>query len=441
MDLLTSFWLPVGIWTLAVLAIRPLIGAVRSHPEIRVSLHSALLYSLPFGLLIPAFVPDAPSLMSGTAIEQWLIVVTADGAMAGGASAGTSWGMYDVWPVLTWAAGMFSVVGLIRLGMSAVALRRHRREGLTPAGEASQAVCDAVAEELGMAGRPRLMVAESGTIPHAIGFFKALVAVPEDLQDDIPAMRLVLLHELAHIRRGDTRWGLIEQITLALLWFHPLAHRLVRDLQRGREMACDAEVLTARPADARPYASILMRFADMDCRPELTLAIAMASHPKLLIERIQTMKSHRHPARFASIGAILVFALMSTGIALGRTSASQPPPPPPPVQPEPEVFIVVEKMPEPVGGMKAIFEAIRYPKEARDAGVEGRVVVQFTVDEQGNVTEPKVIRGIGSGCDEAAVAAITSVKFTPGMQRGRAVKVQFQLPIVFRLGDPGGDPA
>lgn len=110
-----------------------------------------------------------------------------------------------------------------------------------------------------------------------------------------------------------------------------------------------------------------------------------------------------------------------------------PPPPPPQEDEEPEIFIVVERMPEPRGGMQAIYNRVRYPEIARKAGIEGRVVVQFVVDEQGNVVNPTVIRGIGGGCDEAAIDAVRGVRFTPGMQGGRPVKVQFQLPIVFRL--------
>lgn len=112
------------------------------------------------------------------------------------------------------------------------------------------------------------------------------------------------------------------------------------------------------------------------------------------------------------------------------------PPPPPPEEEqdeEPEIFQVVEDMPEPVGGMQAIYEKIRYPDVARRAGIEGRVIIQFMVDENGQVRNPLVIRGIGGGCDEAAIAAIQQVEWTPGRQRGRAVKVQFQLPIMFRL--------
>lgn len=115
------------------------------------------------------------------------------------------------------------------------------------------------------------------------------------------------------------------------------------------------------------------------------------------------------------------------------------PPPPPPEEEEeeyePEIFQVVEDMPEPIGGLDAIYRNIRYPEAARRAGIEGRVIVQFIVDENGNVTNPTILRGIGAGCDEAAIAAIQSVQWTPGRQRGRPVKVQFQVPIMFRLSN------
>lgn len=88
MDTLTSFWMPIGLWTLAVLLARPVISALRPHPSVRVSLYSALLYALPIGLMIPFVMPDTPRLIAGTMVEYWLSAVTAEGAMADGASAG-----------------------------------------------------------------------------------------------------------------------------------------------------------------------------------------------------------------------------------------------------------------------------------------------------------------------------------------------------------------
>ena len=114
-------------------------------------------------------------------------------------------------------------------------------------------------------------------------------------------------------------------------------------------------------------------------------------------------------------------------------------------KPEPEFFIVVEVMPcllpdsrvcEPddnVPGLRDIGKKIRYPEIARKAGVEGRVTIQFIVDENGKVTESAVIRGIGAGCDEEALRVVREAKFKPGKQRGKAVKVKMSLPIAFKL--------
>jgi periplasmic protein TonB len=113
------------------------------------------------------------------------------------------------------------------------------------------------------------------------------------------------------------------------------------------------------------------------------------------------------------------------------------PPPPAPVdseeEAEPEVFITVETMPELIGGIQSVQERVVYPEIARRAGIEGRVVVQFVIDEQGRVTSPVVVRGIGGGCDEAAVEAVKQARFTPGLQRGRPVKVRYSIPVTFRL--------
>ena len=92
-----------------------------------------------------------------------------------------------------------------------------------------------------------------------------------------------------------------------------------------------------------------------------------------------------------------------------------------------------ETMPEPVGGMQAIVKKIVYPEIARKSGVEGKVYVLVMVNERGGVDEVKVIRGIGAGCDEAAVKAVKECKFNAGKNKGAAVKVKLSLPISFKL--------
>ena len=90
-------------------------------------------------------------------------------------------------------------------------------------------------------------------------------------------------------------------------------------------------------------------------------------------------------------------------------------------------------MPEPIGGIQAIQSKIIYPEIAKRAGVEGKVYVLAFVDEKGDVTNVKIIKGLGAGLDEAALNAVKQTKFKPGKQRGKPVKVQVSIPIVFRL--------
>ena len=112
-----------------------------------------------------------------------------------------------------------------------------------------------------------------------------------------------------------------------------------------------------------------------------------------------------------------------------------PPPPPRMIEEEEEIFVVVEQMPELVGGLAAVHKHITYPEMARKAGIEGRVVVQFIIDKEGNVLDPVVVRGIGGGCDEEAINAVKQIKFVPGRQRGKPVSVRYSLPVSFKLSD------
>lgn len=103
-----------------------------------------------------------------------------------------------------------------------------------------------------------------------------------------------------------------------------------------------------------------------------------------------------------------------------------------------EVFTVVEQNPEFPGGLKElggyIGKNIRYPAAARRANVEGKVFVQFVVGEDGDIRDPKVLKGIGFGCDEEALRVTLNMpRWNPGRQNGKAVAVQYNLPISFVL--------
>lgn len=112
-------------------------------------------------------------------------------------------------------------------------------------------------------------------------------------------------------------------------------------------------------------------------------------------------------------------------------------PPPPPPEPNSEstgdFFVAVEEMPELKGTLGELQSQARYPRTARRAGIEGTVIVQFIVNEEGTVENPQVIRGIGGGLNEEALRIVKMAEFEPGKQRGNPVSVQYSLPIVFQL--------
>lgn len=93
-----------------------------------------------------------------------------------------------------------------------------------------------------------------------------------------------------------------------------------------------------------------------------------------------------------------------------------------------------DEAPEPIGGFGAIQRNLEYPEIARKAGIEGRVIVNVLVDVDGSVVETKILKSLGhSGCDEAAVKAIRTVKWKPAKQRDRPVKVWVGIPVIFKL--------
>ncbi len=105
---------------------------------------------------------------------------------------------------------------------------------------------------------------------------------------------------------------------------------------------------------------------------------------------------------------------------------------------EQEIFQIVEEMPSYPGGeaklMEYVAKNIKYPQIARETGIQGRVFVGFVVEPDGSVSNVKVLRGIGGGCDEEAMRVVKSMpKWKPGKQRGKAVRVSYMLPVNFKL--------
>ncbi|MBR1516672.1 MAG: energy transducer TonB [Bacteroidales bacterium] len=105
---------------------------------------------------------------------------------------------------------------------------------------------------------------------------------------------------------------------------------------------------------------------------------------------------------------------------------------------EEEIFTVVENDLEFPGGMEALYKylgtSIKYPTLAKENNITGKVYVTFVVEKDGSIANPRVLRDIGGGCGQEAIRVVKAMpKWKPGKQRGKAVRVQFNLPVSFQL--------
>ena len=135
-------------------------------------------------------------------------------------------------------------------------------------------------------------------------------------------------------------------------------------------------------------------------------------------------------------------------ILLTPDSLEIPPPPPPPEPPDDElivggidddyVCVLVENDPSFPGGMEAMYkflaENIKYPQEAKDKNITGKVYVTFVVEADGSISNPRLLRDIGGGCGQEAIRVVKLMpRWNPGKEKGQPVRVQFNLPISFSL--------
>ncbi|WP_394368490.1 TonB family protein [Hymenobacter qilianensis] len=279
----------------------------------------------------------------------------------------------------------------------------------------------------------------------------------------------VLQHELAHVQQGHTYDRLLLEALRAVLWFNPFVHLCARALTLTHEYLADkaalspatvASLVTASPAHS--YTHLLAR--QVATRLGFSIPLAHSFSHSQTLRRIAMIHRTSPIRRWKQWLALPLVALLAFTVACERhtepvapskRASSQnaempPPPPPPPPAPDAEpappppppptanrVYTSVEEMPLFRTGnnndiVAFIQSKLEYPAEAVRNKVEGRVIIAFVIDKEGNVTDASVYKGIGSGCDEAALNAVRQLpRFKAGKQDGKPVMVRFMVPIQF----------
>ena len=276
----------------------------------------------------------------------------------------------------------------------------------------------------------------------------------------------ILRHELQHIRHAHSLDILLMTGFAAVHWFNPLVWIARTELALLHEYEAD-EGLIRQGIDATQYQLLLVRKAVGEQRFSMANGF---NHAKLK-QRIAMMHKKQTPSfiRLAYVGVLPILAIVmfacnpankkiseeapdvipittdtpeSAGEAVGTFTASEPESEPTPAAASEEESIpfgLVQIKPKFQGGdantfAKWVSEHLSYPDDARDAGISGRVTVQFRVDENGQLRDAKVIRGVYPSLDAEAVRVIaSSPKWTPGRNSDKPVSVTYIFPVIFKL--------
>lgn len=443
------FWIPALAWTALVAPLWLLLKrSDRLHPRAEYRLLQVLLTTLPLGVgaaFVADLMPTAGSLSSAATGVVVLPSVAADPA-----SSSLAWQWTHFVGLATAGVGLAAVVSLGRLLLDAFAAMRVRRLPM-PSSKTLQGLTDRLADRLGVSRRVRTYLMPDAAVPVTLGGLEPHILLPADLAERREALRMTLLHELIHIRRYDD-WALfLERLVGALFAAHPLVQALRRHVTGARERACDTAVLAEAAFPAAEYARLLAAFTDNPPRSARLGVLSLSESSSTLTNRLTAMQSSMSHllssslslvASLLAVGAVIVLGVVACSDSVAPSSSpettavegSKTEKDLRTTESSEEVFVVVEEQPD-CGGVAALVDQIQYPEFAKKAGIEGRVFVQFVVDENGSVTNPKVTRGVHKLLDEEALRAVRALECTPGEQRGTPVKVRMSLPVTFKLPD------
>ena len=266
---------------------------------------------------------------------------------------------------------------------------------------------------------------------------------------------MIITHEQAHVRHHHSFDLILAQLFCAFQWFNPAAWMLKRSLMEVHEYEADASVLESG-FDERRYQICLVRAALQGSFATTTNNFANCSTKKRIV-----MMNRHSTNPWARLRVLLMLPAVALSVTVasasnqdikvaekqnittviieeknGKVDSSSINLPAAPD----DVFMVVEETPEFPGGTAALLEYLRtnikYPKDCRENHIQGRVLVTFIVETDGSITNANVVRGVDPSLDAEALRVILGMPYwKPGKQRGNAVRVQYTVPINFRLSD------
>lgn len=277
--------------------------------------------------------------------------------------------------------------------------------------------------------------------PDRMGPFSWLGRVVLSSADDGPLTDCILAHERAHAALGHSFDLLLVELFLCFQWFNPAAWWLKKDLRLVHEYEADRYVL-ASGFDARVYQLLLIR---KSVGPKLYNMVHSFNNYSLK-KRI-TMMMKRKSKFWTQAKSLYVLPLGGFVLALFACVDGKKPTVEESQSVETREMTVKEQPDDPVasyvdpsfpGGdvacMKWLSENVKYPAEAVEKGIKGKVIVQFVVTKDGKITDAEVARSVDPLLDAEALRAIRSMPdWEPAQRDGQNIAVKYSLPIAFSL--------
>lgn len=285
-----------------------------------------------------------------------------------------------------------------------------------------------------------LVLLDDDTAPYS--FFNHIVVGTRGLNDD--EVRCILAHESLHVRQGHSVDLLYARLLCCLMWFNPFAWLIMREIRAVHEFLADAASIGA--CGREDYLHLLYRQATGTGYGHITNNFKSINLKKRIVMMNKTKTRFGAWKVAAALPVVALLTMVGCKPATEKAVDQEEIPfeysgedkSAPMDADTDQVFQVVEVDPEFPGGMEALIkylsENIKYPEQAKKDKIQGKVYISFVVEKDGSVADAKVLRGIGGGCDEEALRVVNAMpKWTPGKQRNTPVRVQFNLPVAFKL--------
>lgn len=229
---------------------------------------------------------------------------------------------------ILWAAWLVGVaiVAVVLFVRSREARRWRKRCTLVKDADIL-AVCERLSDELDVYQPPVLLISDACESPVVFGALRTSVVLPARLieQTDLKRVRLILRHELAHIRRGDLIWNWVATAVWGLFFFHPLVWVALRELRLNQELACDACAVESRDASRADYGALLVELAEQTKAPSnMLVTVGVVESFEFLKRRLKAMKDSGDCSVWGKSVSISLLSLAIVGLLPWRLVAQAP---------------------------------------------------------------------------------------------------------------------